>query len=210
MPKRKVKTDEMRAAAARVVSGSTSYGDEGKRLGVSRQAVFAAAKKIRPDTDAPPVDAKPSDSPLDAARRAAGTAPPDSKTPLTPEELKRAGPDAVRMDADYCVTTLNEVKTVAAMGGALLCKVPVTDERVWKLGQLTPNAENAVRTAAPELAPLLRKYLPDGTALIGLVVVLAMDAAGTYNALRELGIEYKKKREAEAEASKKKAEAAAA
>ena len=210
MGKRKVEPEKKRAAIARVLSGSTSYGEEAKRLNVAKSTLHEAAQKIKPGADQPSPAA--GDSPLEAAQKAAGVkgaaGAGASKVPLTPDEVKIAGADALKMDADYCVATINQVKSVSIMGVAWWFDLPILSEpRLTPLMSLGPKAEEATRTAAPELAPLLRKYFPDGSLLIGLALALAMDTAGTVQGLKPLIDEYRKKREMENAARLKKTDA---
>jgi hypothetical protein len=204
MGKRKVKPEEKRAAAARVVAGSTTLRQEADRLGLSKSTIHETVQEIRPDSANPAPPDKPG-TPLEEAKKAIGTAPPGPKAILTKEELLKAGPQAIALEEQYVVTTLNEIKTLGVLGGGLLMRIPVmTDPRIPPIAKLGDMAEAAARTAAPELGPLMRKYLPDGSALIGLALALLLDAAGTFLALREIGLEYRKKREEE-EAKKKAA-----
>jgi transposase-like protein len=208
MGKRKVDPEKKRAAVARVLSGSTSYGDESKRLGVAKSTLHEAAQKIKPGADAPPPAA--GDSPLEAAQKAAGVkgAAGSSNVPLTADEVKLAGADALKQDQDWCVSQLNQVKSMSVLGVAWWYDVPIlTEPRLTPLLSLGPKAEEATRTAAPELAPLLRKYFPDGSLLIGLVVALAMDGAGTFQGIKPLIDEQRKKREMEAASKLKKTDA---
>jgi hypothetical protein len=205
--KRKVKPEVKRAAAARVVSGSSSLREEASRTGLSKSTLHEAVRDLQPKPGEDPGQPQisPGDSALEAAQKAVGAAPP-AKGPLTPEEILKAGPAAREQDENYCVTTLNEIKTVGVFGGGLLMGIPVlTEKRLLEISKLGEMAEGATRTAAPELAPLLRKWLPEGSTLAGLVVVLLIDLAGTWSAMREIALEYRKKREAEEAAKKKEA-----
>jgi transposase-like protein len=198
MGKRKVDPQVKRDAILRIKAGSSTYREEAKRLGITPPALHEVKKKMdaREAAEAPPPSAPAAASQLDKALGAAGLGTKvDVSKPPTPEELKLAAPQALQLDADYCVGTLTQIKTVGTCGGAVLMGVPIFDERVFKAGKLGKTAEEAVRTAAPELAPLLRKYLPDGSSLVGLAIVLVMDFAGTYGTLRELRTEYQKKSE---------------
>lgn len=207
MGRRKVSPGVKRAAVARVVAGSSSLREEANRTGLSKSTLHEAVQDLRPKPDEPDAGgaaAEPGDSALEAAQKAIGISAEDTKRPLTRDEILRAGPDARQMDEEFCVNTLNEIKTLGVLGGGLAQGIPVLSEKrlepLCKMGEM---AEGATRTAAPELAPLLRKYLPDGSALVGLALVLVLDAGGTFLAMRQIAAEHQARREEEA---KKKAE----
>jgi len=202
MGKRKVDPLKKREAIARVLTGSTTYRTEAKRLGVSKSTLHEAAQDLKPDNDQVDQAAGPSETPLEAARKAAGLAK-DPKAPLTTDELKLASPQAIAMEQEYCLATIASAKLLGTCGGALIARVPLTDERVFQVAQIGKPAVEGIRAAAPELSPLLKKYLPEGASLVGLAIVLLFDCAASFMQMRDLSLEYRKKRDEEEAARKK-------
>lgn len=191
---RKRKTDPAKLAelVTRVKSGEITLSAAAVEAGIAVSAMHTAVNRI----EGVPLPSAPEDpsttSPLERALDAAGVGGPEEKQ--APPGSSAPPPLPTVSDGDYCVQTVGALKKIVVMGGGLVMKINLLDDRLTKLGDLGKDAKKACEVASPELAPILRKWLPEGSVLLGLAVALMFDALGTYMGMKTLALEAKQKR----------------
>jgi len=204
---RKRKTDPavLADAVSKVKAGEWDLKTAAESCGIAVSSMSTAVHRNDSQPLPQAVDVSADSTPLDRALDAAGCGskgpedsdqpskgPSGSAPPPAPEEKKSAVP--VISDADYCLQTVGMVKKVAVLGGGLLSGIPPTEDRLCKLGAMSKDFSKATEMASPQLAPFLKKWFPEGSALLAFAVAAAFEALGTWMAMKPLALEFREKR----------------
>jgi len=217
---RKRKTDPivLADAVSRIKSGEWQLQQAAERCGI---AISAMSTAVHRDDGIPlqkATDDTEGSTPLDRALAAAGVGDqgpgpdqadkgPSKSQPPPSSETRPTADKPVVSDADYCVGVVLTAKKIAVLGGGLWMGIPPLDDRLAKLGDLSKDLRKATEVASPELAPILKKWFPEGSLLLAFCVSLLFESLGTHGAMKELAKEHAAKRlEKKAEAEKKAAE----
>jgi len=222
--------EKIREAVVLISGGRRTTSEMAKAVGCSERTLERALKAYRdaqakakveaPKPDESPATSSPAaapegDSEIERARRAAGLGAPSSPAApaITPREVDLAAKADRKKREDYCVDQIRQNKGLLVFGaGVMLMRIPMAEERLQKACELSPMAEDSIRSAADELEPILRKYCQGG--LWGVAIALLFDLKGTWDKISDLADEYRaaRKKEREKNAPKdppKPAEAAA-
>lgn len=154
------------------------------------------------------VPLKPADKPanvssLDKALEAGGCPVPNK--PLPPSTPGQPPPPVkpVVPNDKYCVEIVGMTKKLAVLGGGVIMGISPLDERLAKVGEMSPDLVKATEVAADDLAPILKRWFPEGSALLAFGVALMFDGMGTYMVMKELKVEWRNKRIADQDEAKK-------
>jgi hypothetical protein len=196
---RKRKTDPavLADAIAKIKSGEWKLQEAADRCGIAVSAMSVAARRsdgIPLASAAPAVEDK---SDLDVALEAAGGSP---ETPTPPEgPTPPAGEKAPGIsDADYCVQIVGTIKRIGVLGGGMLSGVSPLDDRLGKLGEMSKDFRKATEVASPQLAPILKKWFPDVSLLLGFAIAAMFEGLGAWMGVKDLSRIEKEKRLAKA------------
>jgi len=195
---RKRKTDPAVLAEAiqKIKSGEWKLQEAADRCGIAVSAMSVAARR---NDGIPLAEAQPATdkSDLDVALEAAGGS---AEEPTSPPAEKSSIPPAppVISDADYCVQIIGTIKKIGVLGGGMLGGVSPLDDRLGKLGEMSKDFRKATEVASPQLAPILKKWFPDVSLLLGFAIAAMFEGLGAYMGVRELSRLEKEKRIAKA------------
>jgi len=197
--------DPVRLAEAirKVRAGEWLISDAAGFCGISEYMMTQAIAQFGDGVPLKPADKPANVSSLDKALEAGGCPVPNKPTPSSTPGQPPPPVKPVVPNDKYCVEIVGMTKKLTVLGGGMIMGISPLDERLTKVGEMSPDLITATEAAANDLAPILKRWFPEGSALLAFAVALMFDGLGTFMVMKELKVEYKGKRIAEQEKAKK-------